>query len=147
MEIPYKNIILRDMVVADIEDEIRWNTVETEWALWDAPWEDSFSGFGLGTEALAAYIRYHLEMRHTDICTETWSGNTRMIKCAKKLGFYECDREIGFRTVRGEKVDGLTFRLDVDRFHKSFEERLAEFGGEISICGFNRGNPAGREVL
>jgi RimJ/RimL family protein N-acetyltransferase len=76
---------------------------------------------GLGTEALAAYIRYHLELGHTDICTETWSGNVRMVKCAEKLGFYVCDRENGYRTVRGEKVDGLTFRLDVDKFRRLFE--------------------------
>ena len=39
MEIRYRDIVLRDEVEADIEDEIRWNTVETEWALWDGPWE------------------------------------------------------------------------------------------------------------
>ena len=39
MKIEYKDIILRDMVEADIEDEIRWNTVETDWSNWDAPWE------------------------------------------------------------------------------------------------------------
>ena len=39
MKIEYKNIVLRDEVIADIEDDIRWNTVETEWSLWDAPWE------------------------------------------------------------------------------------------------------------
>ena len=31
--------------------------------------------------------------------------------------------------------------------HKSFEERLAEFGGEISVCDFDWGEPVGREVL
>ena len=39
MEIYYQDIILRDYRESDIEDDIRWNTVETEWALWDAPWE------------------------------------------------------------------------------------------------------------
>ena len=39
MKIEYKDIILRDMTEADIEDDIRWNTVETDWANWDAPWE------------------------------------------------------------------------------------------------------------
>ncbi len=24
--------------IADIEDRIYWETVETEWQLWDAPW-------------------------------------------------------------------------------------------------------------
>ena len=39
LEISFRNIVLRDMVTGDIADEIRWITVETEWALWDAPWE------------------------------------------------------------------------------------------------------------
>ena len=39
MQIKYKNIILRDFRESDIEDEVRWNTVETQWALWDGPWE------------------------------------------------------------------------------------------------------------
>lgn len=39
MELKYHNIVLRDMEERDIDDEIRWNTVQTEWALWDAPWE------------------------------------------------------------------------------------------------------------
>ena len=39
MKIEYKDIILRDMEEADIEDDIRWYTVETDWSNWDAPWE------------------------------------------------------------------------------------------------------------
>ena len=30
---------LRDMCQSDIEDYVRWFTVETEWGDWDAPWE------------------------------------------------------------------------------------------------------------
>ena len=36
-------LILRDMVESDIEDYVRWFTVETEWGNWDAPWEGTFS--------------------------------------------------------------------------------------------------------
>lgn len=39
LEIRYKDIILRDMVEQDIEDDIRWNTIERERELWDEPWE------------------------------------------------------------------------------------------------------------
>ena len=39
MQIKGKNIILRDFVEADIEKRIYWETVETEWQQWDAPWE------------------------------------------------------------------------------------------------------------
>ena len=31
--------------------------------------------------------------------------------------------------------------------HKSFEERLAEYGGEITVCDFDWGEPKGREIL
>lgn len=39
MQIQYKNILLRDMMEEDIEDYVRWFTVQTEWAKFDAPWE------------------------------------------------------------------------------------------------------------
>ncbi len=198
MEIKYKDIILRDYTEADIDDEIRWSTVETEWALWDAPWEmeeeladfdpekyrreqlaalqkprtgmrwslevDTAAGkhigcvnaylinssyewvekadmkggeqvyvtvgieinesscwnHGFGTQALVAFIRYLLENGHDEICTQTWSGNVRMIRCAEKLGFCECCRKKGIRQVRGGVYDGLTFRLDVNAFKERF---------------------------
>ncbi len=39
MEIADEKVILRDFVETDIEDMIRWETIETEWQQWDAPWE------------------------------------------------------------------------------------------------------------
>ena len=196
MEIKYKEIVLRDMVESDIEDEIRWNTVQTEWALWDAPWEmeirlpefrpeefrakelealkepleeprwslelDTAEGVhigsvntylidenyewikrmdvqegqkvfyalgieineaaywnkGLGTQALAAFIQYHLQNGHSQLCVQTWSGNLRMIRCAEKLGFEECKRVAGKRQVRGGTYDGLTFQLNAEQFQR-----------------------------
>ncbi len=198
MEKRYKNIILRDYRQSDIEDDVRWNTTETQWALWDAPWEmeeylknfdeaafrekslkkkewkirddefrwgfeidnadgvhigsvnayriddeynwkaikdeevtkdinvtlgidvnepDYWSG-GWGTQALTAFIQHWLDAGFENIFTQTWSGNYRMIGLAKKLGFAEVNREIGNRQVRGEVYDGLTFRLDVERFRE-----------------------------
>lgn len=200
MEIKFGNIILRDMVESDIGDDIRWNTVETQWALWDAPWEmevellkfnpeeyrekqrrvlrqpedalrwafelDTAGGVhigsvnsylidenwewiayrdvnpgqktyrslgieicdsrywsrGLGTQALCAFIQYYLTNGCPELCLQTWSGNIRMVKCAKRLGFVECNRELGNRLVRGESYDGLTFQLDLDRFHKYLKD-------------------------
>ncbi len=209
MEIKYGDICLRDMRPSDIDDEIRWNTVETEWALWDAPWEmevelpkfdpeayrreaeetlrkppegfrwefelDTAAGVhigavnsylidenwkwislhrvkpgqktyralgieinehrfwsgGLGTQALAAFVQYHLEHGYTDLCLQTWSGNLRMIRCAQRLGFVECHREIGNRNVRGEIYDGLTFRLDVERFQGTVAHWLQALPGYV----------------
>lgn len=31
--------------------------------------------------------------------------------------------------------------------HKTFEERLEEYGGKISICEFDWGEPIGKEIL
>lgn len=194
MDIHYKDIVLRDYREADIEDDIRWNTVETQWALWDAPWEteeelasfdpqkfreeelerlknpprgfrwsfqlDTAEGVhiggvnaylideslqwvrerdlkpgqksfpalgievnesaywskGLGTQALAAYIRYFLDSGREELYLQTWSGNSRMLRCAEKLGFVECRRVVGLRHVRGAVYDGLTFKLDTEKF-------------------------------
>ena len=196
MQIKYQNIILRDMRESDIEDDIRWYTAETDWTLWDAPWEmaeevrsfdpekyreeklewlsrrkpdhrlsleietaggvhigavsaycidDSFNweayfeeedcqklnwavgidicdraywSGGWGTQALTAFVKYHLQGGYVNLYTQTWSGNTRMVGLAEKLGFRECCREKDFRHVRGGTYDGLTFRLD----HAAFAE-------------------------
>lgn len=198
MQIRYGNIVLRDEEERDIDDEIRWNTVETQWALWDAPWEteeelaafdpeqyrrealaslqkprrgvrwslevdtaegvhiggvnayltdehfqyvpescakpghplwvtagieineSAYWGKGYGTQALAAFIQYHLDMGHRNIATQTWSGNTRMIRAAQKLGFRLCRRDEGARQVRGGAYDALSFCLDTALFEMRY---------------------------
>ena len=200
MQIEYKNIILRDYRASDIEDDVRWNTVETAWALWDAPWEmeeelasydeaihreklqrylerpreghrwsfeadtadgvhigsvnaycideeynwretvpkdewksarwavgievceSSFWSGGWGTQMLTAFVKYCVRDGYTDLYTQTWSGNERMIGLAKKLGFRECCRKKGIREVRGGIYDGLTFRLDLEAFREHCEK-------------------------
>lgn len=39
MKIKYIDVYLRDLIKEDVDTYIRWNTVETEWMKWDAPWE------------------------------------------------------------------------------------------------------------
>jgi len=193
MEIRYRDIILRDMIESDIEDWIRWETVDTVWMDWDGPdmeappfIEAEFraecaelinkprTGFrkffelstasgkhigmitsgltgvnyeyltrqeieegkkcyptigivicesgdwsrGLGTQALTAFCKHFLDHGRTELRLQTWSGNIRMVRCAEKIGFVECHRYIGNRHIRGGIYDGLTFQLDLDRFHK-----------------------------
>ena len=187
MEIKFENIILRDMVESDIEDYVRWFTLEREWENWDAPWEKEDTseeierkswteyyesvknisidvrrwkfeiewngrhigwvssypidehyewfgeikdgqtvyravgidicesdvwGNGIGTNALLAFINYYFENGVNELYTQTWSGNTRMLRCAEKLGFVECNRYAGKRQVNGKVYDGLTFKLE-----------------------------------
>ena len=191
-----KDIILRDFIESDIAKRIYWETMETEWQLWDAPWEYegmteaerepelqdysktmqqwveqckqysedqkryafqivtndaeqryigwvssyridteynytkyqgyrtiginipdmSARGKGYSYQALAAFIHYLLEHGEKEIHTQTWSGNTRMIHIAEKMGFEECCRKVGVRSVKGQVYDGLTFKLNRDKF-------------------------------
>jgi len=191
-----KDIVLRDFIESDIAKRIYWETIETEWQLWDAPWEYegmteaereqelqdyiatmqqwveqckqysedkkrytfqivtndaeqryigwvssyridggynytqyqgyrtiginipdmSARGKGYSYQALAAFIQYLLEHGEKEIHTQTWSGNTRMIHIAEKMGFEECCRKVGVRSVRGQVYDGLTFKLNRDKF-------------------------------
>ncbi len=197
MKIQYKQIILRDVVESDIEDQIRWCNEETAWSDWDAPdepiepvdpesyraealrkmkeslpkvrnafalaaadgrhigsvtsyligedcqwishaeaqekgvyrWtigvdicESSYWGKGLGTMAIAAFCKYFLDSGRTDLYTQTWSGNERMLRCAQRIGFAECHRIVGDRNIRGGTYDTMTLKLDLDSFHNYLKE-------------------------
>ncbi len=74
--------------------------------------ESGLWGNGIGTNALRAFMNYYFENGVDELYTQTWSGNVRMIRCAEKLGFKECNREVGFREVNGQKYDGLTFKVE-----------------------------------
>ena len=80
--------------------------------------DSRYWGKGLGTQALAAWIQYHLEEGIQDLCLQTWSGNERMVRSAQRVGFVECRRLTGIRQVRGGTYDALTFKLDLDIFHE-----------------------------
>ena len=180
-----ENLILRDFQESDIENRIEWDTKDTEWQDWDAPWEresvpegedlekvkslyksmadrasrkspenlrysfqieiketgeyigwincyciddnytytdadgkyafgidippESCRGKGYGYEAFHAAISYLKAHGLDEIYTQTWSGNTRMVALAQKLGFDEINRKKDYRTVDGCKYDALTF--------------------------------------
>ena len=71
--------------------------------------EPSAWGRGIGCNALNAFITYHFQNGFDTLYTQTWSGNVRMLRCAEKLGFIECNRYIGQREVEGRAYDALTF--------------------------------------
>lgn len=184
-------VLLRDFKREDIAKRIEWETEQTEWQLWDGPWEyeglteeqkkenlqkyikamegwatlyetlsdemprksfqictpegeyvgwcssyfidddynivddgdrlaigidlpeESVRGKGLATHALQLFMAYLRTLGFTELYTQTWSGNERMIKLAEKLGFTECSRESKECTVRGQQYDGLTFRKEL----------------------------------
>ena len=71
-------------------------------------------------------------------------GNSQGIRMPKtildKLNIHSSD------TLQIEVVDE-TIVLRKTFKHKTFEERLAEYDGEISVCDFEWGEPVGRELL
>ncbi len=67
---------------------------------------------GIGTNALRAFMNYYFENGVDELYTQTWSGNGPMLRCAEKLGFIECNRNVGIREVNGQKYDGLTLRAE-----------------------------------
>lgn len=72
-------------------------------------------GNGIGTTAMRAFINYYFDNGADELYTQTWSGNTRMLRCAEKLGFVECNRYVGIRQVGGKTYDALTFRLEKEK--------------------------------
>ena len=84
--------------------------------------EMAVRGKGYATKALCMFVKYLLEKGETPIFTQTWSGNERMIHIAEKIGFEECRRKKDFRVVRGEKYDGLTFKLNEEKFERFYEK-------------------------
>ena len=66
--------------------------------------EENRSVRGLGIE-ICEYYRGLGERR---FLLETWSGNVRMLGCARKLGFVEVKRQKGAYVVDGKAYDGLT---------------------------------------
>ncbi len=206
MKIEWENITLRDMIEADIEDYVRWFTVETAWSDSDTPWEPIESdeeteraawreyyeyvkdipddvcrpkfeiewngrhigwvsaylvdenyewvgqpqdgqtvyhaigidicesdvwGNGIGTNVLRAFMNYLFDGGADVLYAQTWSGNVRMLRCAEKLGFRECDRKVGSREVNGQKYDGLTLRLEkTERAKGLFELAMKHIYGD-----------------
>lgn len=215
-----EKVLLREYIESDIEDFIRWNTSETEWQEWDAPWENETEppfdaeryrsmmmerlrkrsedekktvvcgeaelsdcaagknmqfplksppkslptlqicvndnecehigwvnsyfideahrfidraghdgakdgarltigidipvltarGKGYAKEAWGLYLKYARDLGFEEIYTQTWSGNDRALGLIRSLGFEEVGRAKAYQVVRGEPVDGLTFR-------------------------------------
>lgn len=102
MELRDDNVILRDFREDDIEDIIRWQTVERELQLWNLPWEDDKQ---LNTEEYREKI-FSLLRKRTDedtmkttfqICindeSETHIGWCNVYKIDKDFKFTDGDGE------------------------------------------------------
>ena len=75
--------------------------------------ETSCRNQGAGTEALRLFIRYLKENGFGSVYTQTWSGNTAMMRVAEKLGFVPVCRMRDYRTVNGKLYDAVTLKLEI----------------------------------
>lgn len=69
--------------------------------------EMSFWGKGIGPKALTAFMDYYRNLGERRFFLETWSGNARMLGCARKLDFMEVKRQRGAYIVDGKSYDKL----------------------------------------
>ncbi|GBF05081.1 acetyltransferase [Deinococcus aerius] len=84
------------------------------WDLGILIYDPAHWGSGVGTRALGLWVQDTLDWTDAHVLTvTTWSGNERMIRAARRLGFRECCRVREARVVGGVRFDSV--RLDLLR--------------------------------
>lgn len=73
--------------------------------------EKKYRSKGLGFQAFSAAIEYYKANGIDEVYTQTWSGNTPMIRLAQKIGFKLVDVKKDAREHNGKKYDALTFKI------------------------------------
>ena len=76
--------------------------------------EMAYWGKGIGPKALTALMNYYRSLGENRFLLETWSGNKRMLGCARKLGFSEVKRRKGAYVVDGIEYDELLLEKRFD---------------------------------
>jgi antitoxin MazE len=77
------------------------------------------------------------------VAVKTW-GNSQGIRIPKDI-LDKLDIHISDVLQLDVEDDRIILRKTFK--HKSFEERLAEYNGDISVCNFEWGEPVGKEML
>lgn len=75
--------------------------------------EVSIYNNGVGTKALTLFIDYLKTKGYKSLFLQTWSGNTRMMHVAEKLGFKIYYVKKDYRIVKDNKYNAITFKLDI----------------------------------
>lgn len=113
LEIVYKNIHVGSVSHYFIDDDMNISeTNQKNIAIGIVIYPMDFRGKHIDEKALNMYIDYLKELGYQYIYTQTWSGNIPMISLAKKIGFQEYKRNKNMRTVKKEKFDRVTLRLE-----------------------------------
>ena len=76
--------------------------------------EMAYWGKGIGGKVLTALMNYYRSLGEHRFLLETWSGNKRMLGCARKLGFSEVKRRKGAYVVDGIEYDELLLEKRFD---------------------------------
>lgn len=77
------------------------------------------------------------------VAIRAW-GNSQGIRIPKDI-LNKMNLKVSDKLDVSVENDTIVLRRSIE--HRSFEERLAFYNGEISICEFDWGEPAGRELL
>lgn len=84
------------------------------WDLGILLYDPALWGQGLGSSALRQWVQATFDETEAHVLTfTTWSGNERMIRAARRLGFQEAGRVREARVVAGQRYDSV--RLDLLR--------------------------------
>lgn len=67
MRIQAEDVVLRDMLEADVEDYVRWFTEETEWSAFDAPWAPLHAEAGKVRADWTAYWQENCRLAEGDL--------------------------------------------------------------------------------
>ena len=77
------------------------------------------------------------------VALRAW-GNSQGIRIPKSI----IDRlDLKVSDVLDIEIENDAIVLRKQFVHKSFEDRLKEYNGKISVCDFDWGEPKGREML
>ncbi|MBR6380406.1 MAG: AbrB/MazE/SpoVT family DNA-binding domain-containing protein [Lachnospiraceae bacterium] len=77
------------------------------------------------------------------VAIRSW-GNSQGIRIPKEI-LARMDLKVSDVLQIDIENDAIVLRKQF--VHKTFEERLAQFGGKITVTDFDWGEPAGREIL
>ncbi len=77
------------------------------------------------------------------VAIRAW-GNSQGIRIPKEI---LTQLQLNISDVLELEVENGAIILKKKFVHKTFEQRLAEYGGKISVCDFDWGEPEGREIL
>lgn len=85
------NVVLRNMIFGDIEDYVRWFTVETEWMKTDSPWENEET---TPEAERSSWTDYYERIRELPDDSKRWKYEIELD--GKHVGWVSCYVDLGY---------------------------------------------------